>query len=68
MSDEQASEVKSPRSLKSPTGRSGSHLSDNERSAAKFVASGPYNGSLMMTGMSTMQNTEMMQARNELKR
>ncbi len=57
MAEEQASEVKSPRSLKSPAGRSGSHMSDNENSAAKFVATGPYNGSLMMTGMSTMQNT-----------
>jgi hypothetical protein len=50
MSDAERSEVKSPRSLKSP-GRSSSQGISNGASA-KFIPSGSHNGAMMMTGMS----------------
>jgi hypothetical protein len=51
--------------MKSPGGARSS--SNGVSSANKFVASGVHNGAMMMTGMSINQNTDMMQARNELK-
>lgn len=65
MSEAAQSEMKSPRSTKSP-GRSSSQGVSNGASA-KFIASGSHNGAMMMTGMSIHQQTDMMQARNELK-
>ena len=47
---DQRSEVKSPRSMKSPADARSS--SNGGVSAAKFVASGTHNGAMMMTGMS----------------
>ena len=50
MSEQEQSEVKSPRSQKSP-GRSSSQGVSNGASA-KFIANGTHNGAMMMTGMS----------------
>ena len=52
MSEAGRSEVKSPRSLKSPGRSSSQGVSNGNSGSTKFIPSGSHNGAMMMTGMS----------------